>query len=270
VVIPPLVIPAVAVNMSGKIAGALFSMNTSRQFFLATVSSAALVGSAAAADLPYPTKAPPPTPPVAWSWAGPYVGLNLGAAQNHWSYTDVDDFAFVLVPGGLNDKFWSDSRTEFTGGGQIGYNWQLNNIVLGAVADVNWIAGSASANFPAIAPVSGTTKIDWLTTFRGRLGVAFSNVLFYGTGGLAVARISDNWGLASAGSNNFTSSGTRTAPVFGGGVEYMFAQHWTAGVEVLYANFGTQTASTVYAGPTYRTNFEHSVTLVRGALNFKW
>lgn len=242
-------------------------MNRFRQCLLATASSSTMVATAVAADMPL--KAPPPPPPI-WTWSGPYIGLNLGIADHRWRYTDLDDFAFVLVPGGLNNQFWSDSRIGFTGGGQIGYDWQLGNVVFGAVADLNGISGESSASFQALVPVTGTTKLDWMSTFRGRLGVAFSQIMFYGTAGLAIARFSDNWGLVSNNSNNFTASETRSAGVFGGGVEYMFAQHWTAGVEALYANFGTVNTSTIFATNTYRSTFDHSVTLVRGSLNFKW
>src|SRR6266446_6906065 len=62
------------------------------------------------------------------------------------------------------------------GGGQIGYNYQMNNFVLGIEGDGAWADISQSfdgANF----------KFDALASLRGRLGVAFGNALLYGTAG---------------------------------------------------------------------------------------
>ena len=85
----------------------------------------------------------------------------------------------------------------FTGGGQIGYNWQIANVVLGAEADVEYLGGSDSrfVNLAAVGLPAGTTQTEtvksrWLATFRGRLGWALDRVLVYATGGLAVGRIS--------------------------------------------------------------------------------
>lgn len=244
-------------------------MGRLRRHFLATVSLAVLSGNAFAADLRVPTKAPPVPPPLASSWTGPYIGLNLGAARHRWSFVDVDDFGLGLLPGGVNNTFWSDGRTGFTFGGQIGYNWQFQQFVVGLEADLNWIDGASKAEFSPV-PIAATTKLHWMSTARGRVGVTFSPVLLYVTGGVAAARISDNWGLVASGSTDFSSSHTRTAPVFGGGVEYMFTPSWTARVEALHAKLGTRSASTIYATQGYRSDFEHSVTLVRGALSFKW
>jgi opacity protein-like surface antigen len=88
-------------------------MKNFRVCLLASVSSAALIGSAAAADMP--TKAPPPVAAPVMSWTGPYIGINLGAAWNNAKFSDLG------VPGtipnllygtdrGANDPFWSPNR----------------------------------------------------------------------------------------------------------------------------------------------------------------
>ncbi len=61
-------------------------MKPLRSYLLATASSAALMGSAAAADMPI--KAPSIDPVM--TWTGPYAGVNAGAVWNHSSFTDVD------------------------------------------------------------------------------------------------------------------------------------------------------------------------------------
>jgi outer membrane immunogenic protein len=72
-----------------------------------------------------PLKAPPPPPPPPpFSWTGFYIGGNLGAA---WGERHVTD----LRPNGNVFDFSRSSDAVFIGGGQLGYNWQMNNFVLG-------------------------------------------------------------------------------------------------------------------------------------------
>ncbi len=85
---------------------------------------------ASAADLGPVRRAPPqapaayvPAPPV-FSWTGFYIGGNLGAA---WTQ------------GKASDSFgnsWSNSQQAvFTGGGQVGANYQFNWLVVGVEGD---------------------------------------------------------------------------------------------------------------------------------------
>ena len=72
-------------------------------------------------------------------------------------------------------------------GGTIGYNWQINQIVLGAEGDIDWsgIKGTTTV----LCPPGCETRNKWLATVRGRLGYAFDRFLPYITGGLAVGDI---------------------------------------------------------------------------------
>jgi outer membrane immunogenic protein len=66
--------------------------------------------------------------------------------------------------------------------------------------------------------------------------------LVYATGGLAVAHINSSLNLQYAtGSYNGSDSRTRAGYTVGGGVEYSFAQNWSAKLEYLYLDFGTYT-----------------------------
>src|SRR5262245_40053062 len=106
-------------------------------------------GAALAADSDKPTlvsKAPPLTP--VFSWTGWYIG---GTAGYGWgsrtnpsiSATDVG-FARFLAAGG--NVFPSLSPKGFIGGGQIGYDWQVNpSWVVGFVADFQGADISESA-----------------------------------------------------------------------------------------------------------------------------
>ena len=245
-------------------------MKTLRCYLLATASSAAVIASAAAADMPLPAKAPPLV--AMGNWAGPYAGINFGAAFNHSSFTDVDQF-FFLLPGGPNNNFWSSTKAGATVGGLLGYNWQSGNFVYGIEGDLNWVNGKSSATIPSSVPVVASSNLHWMSTVRGRLGLTYNtSTLFYVTGGVAVARFSDSWGDPQFGGSFMfpTSDYTRTGWTAGGGVEQMFAAHWTGRIEALYSDFGTQTSTVFAAGSNYRSTFKHSVTLLRGALSYKW
>jgi len=243
-------------------------MTRLRLFLLATVSSTALTANAVAADMQMPAKAPPSVAPVV-TWSGPYAGFSLGAAFNKSSFTDVDQF-FFLLPGGRNNEFWNNSHAAFTGGVLLGYNWQVGSFVLGIEGDWNWMNGKTTATIPSAIPVFASSDLNWMSTVRGRIGYAVMPLtLLYATGGIAWARFSDAWGSPS--NVNFVMSDNykRTGWTVGGGIEHMFAPHWSARAEILYANFGTHEVVSTFGG-FYRTDFQHSVTQMRGALIAKW
>src|SRR5262249_36842575 len=160
-------------------------------------------------------------------------------------------------PTSLNVK-----QTGFIGGGQIGYNWQFNQYVLGFETDIQGTSAKSSstvslfnpapppANFnaPVLGTASVSRRLDYLGTVRGRLGYAADNVLFYVTGGFAYGRTELSYagtisfpsapGLvtAAAGSTNkFSAGGT-----VGAGIEYGFGHNWSAKVEYLYFDLGNQ------------------------------
>jgi outer membrane immunogenic protein len=251
---------------------------------LATASSAVLTGVAQ----PQTVHAAPPAPN---SWTGFYAGINLGAARHHATTTDVNGYAF-LAPSTNYVSPWFDSRdTSFTFGGQAGYNWQFNMMVVGVEADLNWVGAKTTFlppnNFatPATcAPdctASATNELDWLATLRGRGGVAIQQFFVYGTAGLAVGRVSNRWGWGSptGGSfsdSQFTVSETRTGVVYGGGVEFSAWHNWVVRVEGLHVDLGTSSATTNTPNPnigvpgSFRSDFKNTADIVRGALSYRW
>jgi outer membrane immunogenic protein len=180
----------------------------------AIAGSAFLTGVVAANAADMAVKARPMAPP-AFSWTGFYIGANIGGA---WTPgTGTSDFGplfppFIvlapqaaiptLIPGQLASLTGGGSNSGVIGGGQIGYNWQVNQVVLGVEADVvgTGLKGSSATATRSFGPpillatVNQTVNvefghIDWMATFRGRLGFAADRALFYVTGGAAVAGI---------------------------------------------------------------------------------
>jgi outer membrane immunogenic protein len=250
-----------------------------KKSFLTTVSIVALVAATAASAADLPVKAKPVAPAaLPWSWSGGYVGLNLGAGKPRTSFTDIDvpdSGTFGFSPPG---EFAKLDNWGFTLGGQAGYNWQVGNLVAGVEADINWLDGKSTASLTSQSggavgtgiPLFIATNTNGFGTARGRLGVTFSHALIYATGGVAVARLSNDYGAVNR-TPSFSYHDTRSTWVVGGGVEYMLTQHWTVKIEGLYADFGTSPIQTItgFSG-NYQSKFTNSLTVIRGGVNWKW
>jgi outer membrane immunogenic protein len=230
-----------------------------KRILLATVSSLALLGTAAAADRPIYTKAPPALSP---NWTGPYVGLNVGAVRASTS-AQIFETATLFYDAKLRD-------TVATLGAQAGYNWQTSNFVLGAEADLNWTNAGASttsislANPNDFAIISSTMR--WYGTARLRAGVLIAPpTLLYVTGGLAVASVKNRAADDSA-VFNLSTSGTRTGWALGAGIEHQFGNNYSVKLEVIHMDFGRKSASS----GTYTGRFKSSATVGRVGVNVRW
>ena len=212
---------------------------------------------ALAADLPSrrapPVFAPPIVPP-AFSWTGLYFGGTAGYAfdgegQNTFIANTAAQQNGVNVgnrPGFLNNR-----SSGFTGGGTIGYNFQLGGgfplfsglgnafssglgpilgnggatggFVAGLEADAAYTNLEGGTNFIGANGSSTFVHNDtqFVGTVRGRLGYAFGDLLIFGTGGFAYGEVKNTALLfpGVAGYAGATSS-LRTGYAYGGGVEY--------------------------------------------------
>ena len=242
-----------------------------RTFLMATVSCLALTGVVSAADLPasMPVKAPAP-PVVTQLWAGPYIGINGGAA---WHRMALDST-------GLFGSYGSASirTTGGTFGGQVGYNWQSQNFVYGLEADANWIDAKRSiqqnANNGLGVPATFDTKLSWIATVRARGGVTLgTHTLVFATGGLALGGVKNSWALLPP----FTCGGvtcqvsesqTRVGWTAGGGIERFISNpHITIKAEALYVDLGRET---VTGSGSYTSRFKNTAVIGRLGLNLKW
>jgi len=204
------------------------------------------VGVAQAADfgaVPY-TKAPAfaPVSPVI-SWAGFYIGANVGGLWAHSDITDVNGYAAAALPGTVT----SLNTNSFLAGGQAGYNWQAANYVLGLEADGGYmdLGGNTLLTGTASGTRVGLRNVAY-GDFTGRLGLTWNRALFYIKGGYAII---DNASTFSTVTGSFFSSrmpSTDSGYTIGGGVEYKFAPNWSAKVEYLHFDFGNTLGYTVF------------------------
>jgi len=158
---------------------------------------------------------------------GPYVGLHGGYAWQDASgvfsgLTNPTDLGAIDLDGGIV-------------GGQLGYNLQFDNIVLGVEADATAQTNSGSVtNSVTGERLSG--QRSYLATIRSRLGVVIDQFLIYGTAGIAFTEFQLT-------ETTPTFNGTlrlkkETGGVYGGGVEWKVAYGVSLRGEYLHYDVG--------------------------------
>jgi outer membrane immunogenic protein len=137
-------------------------------------------------------------------------------------------------------------------GAHIGLNWQLDDVVLGAEADIS------NADLDG-DDGSLQQDVDNIVSVRGRLGWALGSVLPFAT-----------LGAAWADSERSITSVAKDRPnlegwVVGLGADYAITRNWSARLEYLHYDFGNT---------TYQLNVPHEVDIgvdaVRAGINWRF
>jgi outer membrane immunogenic protein len=166
---------------------------------------------------------------------GFYIGANLGMGR-------LD--ALQSSPGELTDA--SGHNASVVGGGQLGYNWQCNDVVFGIETDFNYARLNADSGWSD--PIYLKDKVGWFGTTRGRLGwMIHEEAMLYVTGGLAYADVSRTL-TDPALSFTQTNSGFKTGWTIGGGLEVAATNNWLLRAEVLYIDLGSSSQSYTTVG----------------------
>jgi opacity protein-like surface antigen len=244
-----------------------------------------------------PTKAPvkamgtviPPT-----NWTGFYVGGFLGVAYGR------TDIRFVGDPGGAGNNPWAVGAI---GGGQVGYNYQVNQWVFGAEGDLGAanLRGARSCGTTngrdangvqvAFAPayLNCQNVVNWMATAAARVGYAWGRTLFYVKTGGAWADDTVNVscifgpfnGLVTPGgvlgpcrnqfgavTNGFSTSGHRSGWLIGYGTEFDLGKNWSAKAEYDYIDFGSRTALATDGVTTLRDS--GAISQVKIGVNYRF
>jgi outer membrane immunogenic protein len=198
----------------------------------------ALLGSVAApamaADLPSRKEAPVYIAPApVYSWTGFYVGAEFGGqwGQNAGSVVTNNFNATLASTGTYN-------TSGVIGGGLVGYNYQINQFVLGVEGDLTGSSNQGRFTSPN-GFISQNTQYGFGAGLRGRLGFAMDRTLIYATGGWAYETIDQSYGNPLV--NNILQqkiSTDRSGYTVGGGVEYAFSPNWSGRLEYRYTDYG--------------------------------
>jgi outer membrane immunogenic protein len=202
-----------------------------KKFLLGTVALVALGATvpALAADLaarPAYTKAPVYVAPI-YNWTGFYIGGHIGGA-----FAGNNGFA-----GTTN----SSNSGSFLGGLQVGADYQFaSNWVLGIEGQYSWLASNTnSVAFNGLG--AGYVYNDnqrGLGSVTGRFGYTWGPALLYVKGGYAYSDYNESLALGGVPQAFALNSSHHDGYTVGAGLEYMFAQNWSAKVEYQYYDFG--------------------------------
>ena len=236
-----------------------------KRLLLSGVALAALaVTPALAADLPRKAPVYMPPAPLAFSWTGFYVGGSAGIIGQTGHGTDFGDgTGDGLI--GLAPSDYGFGRVGGLFGVDVGYNWQFApNWVLGVEADI------AGTTINGVSTLGVSSKLNSLGTIRGRIGYAFDRALIYATGGFAYGHVENRASYDNSTAYTVDLSGNRTGWTFGGGLEYAITNNWTARVEALYVDLGSQDTASPGNFSSCRFGFKNTYTVGRLGLNYKF
>lgn len=258
-----------------------------KKVLLAGVAAATLfaAGAANAADLTHRHVPAPVVVAPIFTWTGFYVGVNAGYAWNNKSNNNNALFTYNNTLYAFGNGSNNNNNGGFTGGGQLGYNYQFGQFVAGLEADINYadLKHNNNNNFafavnpasiPATIAVGGSGQgIEWFGTVRARLGVAFDRSLVYATGGFA---------YGGGGNNNHnyyywnnSNNNNRTGWTLGAGFEYAITNNITARLEGLYVDLGKKNngnflvVNNNFVAVNNR-NHRNEFGVVRAGLNYKF
>ena len=252
-------------------------------------------GAALAADLPRRAAPPVLAPVPIFTWTGAYFGINAGYISTDRGQVNT----FGVLPAnaanvatGARPGLVRIDSDGFTGGGQIGYNYQVDTFVLGVEADIAYtdLDRTRSLIGTGGAPSVFRSSLDFLGTVRGRVGLAFDRVLVYGTGGFAYGDVENRVALSGTPANAgaplafFGRSGRfDTGYAAGGGIEYALptdsfvnffrSSAVTVKAEGLYYDLGRRTVAVNSTGlgvGAFSSRFETSGYVARIGLNYKF
>jgi outer membrane immunogenic protein len=167
-----------------------------------------------------------------------------------------------------------DKYSGFTGGFQVGYNWQIApNWLFGVEGDIGYLGTRRSALDATDPGLRTIVKSDFYSTIRPRFGYASDRSLLYATGGIAFVRIKDSFDCCTPLDFDHTEkSVTKTGWTVGGGFETALAANWTAKVEYLFIDAGKINVVQTDNGPgTADTmQFKHQFHVIKFGLNYKF
>lgn len=236
-----------------------------------------------------PVSAPLPSAAPGVDWSGPFVGANLG-----FSFSDgeadrgaasgaiiVTDIRNGLFPASIDDL-----ETSAAGGIAIGYDYQRGNLVAGVELGLSVLDQNTSLGFSAIDPeiivgattaTSYQTEIDRMATLRVRAGLAQGRTLYFATAGLAVADVSNTFGLSidTIGyDSSWTEDGRREGYILGVGFERMVTERISLRAEIAYVDLADVTVEArdpvVFPGNALDYEFRNAGGIAQFGVNYRF
>jgi outer membrane immunogenic protein len=185
--------------------------------------------SALAADL----DPPPPVDdlrPATYDWTGAFVGV-IGSVVSLEGHYDKDPDCIPNDPtcGPVDPEM---SGTSYMGGFIAGYNYQIDNFVVGVEGDYQW-GGEIAVNRD---PDELTDmSFNSMATIRARAGVVFDSTLLYVTGGWGFIETEFGGEVGPVNASIYDSETQWVNGwVLGAGMEHAFNDNFHARLEYIY------------------------------------
>ena len=215
------------------------------------------------------------------NWSGFSVGGSVGGL---WGQSKQQQ-------AGLNFNDIERAKPQVAGvyvGGQIGYDYQFGNIVLGVAGDAGFANAKGGRN--CASDFDGNlfncqSNVDSLYMATGRVGYAFDRTLIYAKGGAAFADTSEKQ------QNNFANQPTYLQSQFhaglgdsnvkafssgwtvGAGFEYALTKNWSAKAEYMHFELDRETYNRVNSVAAPNSAFvsaQHSGDIVKVGVNYRF
>jgi opacity protein-like surface antigen len=206
-----------------------------------------------------PALAGGPLPAPIVSWTGFYAGVHGGWGWGKSEFRDPNNSP-------ANNPFFAYYNGPLAGG-QLGYNWQQGNLVLGAEVDGSWsfVKGNTSTSPIITASTNNGVGYTALATATGRVGYASDQWLAYVKGGAAYARME----LSSRFTAELTNYNRELFGAVGGvGLEVAFLRNVSAKVEYNAIFLPTETLHWVH--PDTTSEIKHFVQMVKAGINIRF
>jgi outer membrane immunogenic protein len=105
------------------------------------------------------------------------------------------------------------------------------------------------------------------------MGLAVDDTMVYFTGGPAIGGVHNSLTFTSPSDPNKSSTKTRVGWAVGSGIETMWDQHWTIGLEALFVDLGRY-GNSAYTGNcgggTCPTSFSNQALIGRFKINYRF
>jgi outer membrane immunogenic protein len=188
-------------------------------------------------------------------WVGFYGGLFAGGAWGSLEVADENN----------NLEHFTNSTSAFFGGGQLGYLYQLGQVVVGPEVDLGEIGFSSRAVEPGLAPITASSiGSGFHFDITGRLGYAYGPGLFYFKGGYAQFQ----GRLSLTDSASVVNFSDRAGFTVGAGVEYQINPAWSVKAEYQYFDFSGPGSQ--FTLPTEGSPYDYTFTVQTVKVGFNY
>jgi outer membrane immunogenic protein len=272
-----------------------------KKFTLTLVLFSACCALAYAGPEPMTSKEVAPMPaPQPSCFEGWYFGIHGGGILTEFdSQTSAFEETLPPRPFGFSESAFADtgrrgSDTTWEGGLHAGYNWQRGGWVFGlevdlqgtdfskhdsALAFIDLPSDSGEFDTDYTTEIHSTTKLDWYSTGRIRIGHTLGDrVMVFGTGGGAVGltEVSESTSVIATTTVGGTTSAflsksnreIRGGWTGGGGIDFCLSQHWMLNFTYLYIDLGDSSVSSSFFGTSPQGRTFDSATRARSDFKF--